>query len=366
MQLRFKTCQSVLFSVSVSLGSTGVLALPDGFDLRILSDQVPNARQMVESASGNIYVGSRRLGNVYAVIPNDEMTDAEVHVIASDLPMPSGVTMIDGDLIIGALNQVLRIRAIDDVYADNPTLEMITDDLPDKTHHGWKYLDHDDEGFLYLNVGAPCNICLSDDERFASILRMDPSTGETTIYARGVRNSVGFAWHPTTGRMWFSDNGRDWMGPEVPLEEINVVTTPGEHFGYPFIHAGVVKDPQYGGDKNPDDYTKPVFYIRAHAAALGIDFYTSDQFPAEYRNALFVAEHGSWNHAPGAPRGFQVSVIRETENGLRYDPFADQWLVDGQVNGRPNDVLALRDGSLLISDDQNGAIYRVTYSGEED
>ncbi|MCY3860244.1 MAG: PQQ-dependent sugar dehydrogenase [Gammaproteobacteria bacterium] len=366
MQLRFKTYQSVLFSVAVSLGSSWAWALPDGFDLRVLSDDVPNARQMVESASGNIYVGTRRVGDVYAVVPNDAKTDAEVYVIASDLPMPSGLTIVNGDLIIGALNQVWRIRDIDDVYADEPSLELITDDLPDRTHHGWKYLDHDSEGFLYLNVGAPCNICLSDDERFASILRMNLMTGATTIYARGVRNSVGFAWHPITGKMWFSDNGGDWMGPEVPLEEINVVTTPGEHFGYPFIHAGVVKDPTFGADKDPDDYTKPVFYIRAHAAALGIAFYTGDHFPADYENALFVAEHGSWNHAPGAPRGYRVSVIRETQNGLRYDAFADQWLVDGKVEGRPNDVLVLRDGSLLISDDQNGTVYRVTYSGNTD
>ena len=352
--------------MAVSLGSSWVWALPDGFDLRVLSDQVPDARQMIESASGNIYVGSRRSGNVYAVVPNEDKTDADVHVIASDLPMPSGLTLLDGDLIIGALNQILRIRDIDEVYADKPSLEMITDNLPDKRHHGWKYLDRDAEGFIYLNVGAPCNICLSDDERFASILRMDPATGDTTIYARGVRNSVGFAWHPISGLMWFSDNGGDWMGPEVPLEEINVVTTPGEHFGYPFIHAGVVKDPTYGADKNPEDYTKPTFYIRAHSAALGVAFYTGDHFPAEYKHALFVAEHGSWNHAPGAPRGYQVSVIRETENGLRYDPFADRWLVDGEVSGTPNDVLMLRDGSLLISDDRNGAIYRVTYSGDAD
>ena len=321
---------------------------------------------MVESESGNIYVGTRRQGDVYAVVPNNEMKGASVHVIASDLPMPSGVVMLNGDLIIGALNQILRIRDIDTVYANTPNIETITDELPDATHHGWKYLERDSEGFLYLNVGAPCNICLSEDERFASILRMDPATGDTTIYARGVRNSVGFAWHPTTGLLWFSDNGGDWMGPEVPLEEINVVSTPGEHFGYPFIHAGVVKDQNYGADKNPDDYTKPAFYIRAHSAALGITFYTGDQFPAQYKNALFVAEHGSWNHAPGAPRGYQVSVIRETGSGLRYDSFVDQWLIDGKVTGRPNDVLMLRDGSLLISDDQNGTIYRVTYSGDAD
>ena len=322
---------------------------------------MPDARQMVESPSGIIYVGSRRAGDVYAVVPNEDKTAADVTIIASGLPMPSGLTMLGDDLIIGALNRVLRIRNVDDVYADEPDLETITDDLPDARHHGWKYLDHDAEGFLYLNVGAPCNTCLSDDERFASILRMDAETGETTVYAHGVRNSVGFAWHPTTKLMWFSDNGRDMMGPEIPMEEINVVTTPGEHFGYPFVHAGVVLDPKFGAGIDPEDYVKPTFYIRAHAAALGLAFYTGDQFPKEYEHALFVAEHGSWNHAPGEPRGYRVTVIRESESGLRYDVFADEWFANGIVSGRPNDVLMLRDGSLLISDDQNGAVYRVTF-----
>ncbi len=350
--------------LAVSLGSCSAVALPNGFNLQVLTDDVENARQMVESPGGNIYVGSRRAGKVYAVVPSSQYKEASVHVVASDLPMPSGLTMLGDDLIIGALNRILRIRDIDNTFDSNPPLETITDDLPDKTHHGWKYLETDPEGFIYVNVGAPCNVCLSDDERFATILRMDPATGDTTIYARGVRNSVGFAWHPTTRLLWFSDNGRDWMGPEIPLEEINVVTTPGQHFGFPFVHAGVVLDPEFGEGKKPEDYEKPTVVIRAHSAALGMDFYTGTQFPAEYRNALFVAERGSWNHAPGPRRGYQVSVIRETNNRLNYEPFADQWLIGDEVKGRPNDVLMLTDGSLLISDDQTGALYRVTYTGQ--
>ena len=340
-------------------------SIPAGFELSVLTDQVPNARQMVESPRGKIYVGSRQARNVYAVVPTADKTAATVSVIVSDLPIPTGLTMLGDDLIIGALNRVLRIRNVDETYAEGPKLEVITDDLPDDGHHGWKYLESDAKGFIYLNVGAPCNICLSEDERYASILRMDSTTGETTVFARGVRNSVGFAWHPTTGLLWFSDNGRDMMGPEVPLEEINVVSKPGEHFGYPFVHAGVIMDPQFGIGRNADDYTKPTFDIRAHSAALGLAFYTGDQFPADYANALFVAEHGSWNHAPNEPRGYRVTVIRDSPSGLRYDVFADEWRVDGRVEGRPNDVLMLRDGSLLISDDQKGALYRVTYTGTE-
>lgn len=358
-----KSFQFLCITLVLSLG-WHVVALPPGFELTTLTDAVPNARQMVESPSGVIYVGSRQVGSVYAVVPNADKTDAAVTVVAKDLPMPSGLTLLGDDLVIAALNRILRIRNIDEVYREQPDLETITDDLPTDQHHGWKYLEHDPEGYLYLNVGAPCNVCLRDDPRYASIVRLNPADGATTIYAHGVRNSVGFAWHPETAQLWFSDNGRDWMGPEVPLEEINVVSNPSEHFGFPYVHAGVVMDPEFGQGKSPEDYVKPKFYIRAHAAALGIAFYTGSQFPDEYRNALFVAEHGSWNHAPREPRGYRVSVILETANGLHYEPFADQWLVDGRVSGRPNDVIVLKDGSLLISDDQQGSLYRVTYTGD--
>ena len=335
-------------------------ALPEGFELSVLTDDVEDARQMIESPAGHIYVGSRRAGNVYAVVPNDSKTSADVTLVASGLPMPSGLTLVGDDLIIAALNQVIRIRDIDNVYDSSPELEVITDKLPSDRHHGWKYVETDGEGNIYFNVGAPCNNCLSEDERYASIVKMNLATTETSIYAHGVRNSVGFAWHPVTGLLWFSDNGRDWLGPERPLEEINVVSTPGEHFGYPFVHDAGLLDPEFGEGKDPKDYTPPVFYIRAHSAALGIAFYTADQFPERYRHALFVAEHGSWNHMPAEPRGYRVSVLIQTENGLEYEPFADQWFVDGKVTGRPNDVIVLSDGSLLISDDQQGAIYRVT------
>lgn len=345
---------SLVFSYSVQ-------ALPDGFELTVLTDDVENARQMVQSPSGIIYVGSRQVGNVYAVVPNESNNDADVTLIVSGLLMPSGLTLVNGDLIIAAVNQVIRIPDIDNVYATSPDFEVITATLPSDRHHGWKYVEADSEGNIYFNVGAPCNICLSDDERYASIMKMNLATKHTSIYAHGVRNSVGFAWHPVTGLLWFSDNGRDWMGPDRPLEEINVVSTPGEHFGYPFVHDAGLLDPEFGEGKNPKDYTPPVFYIRAHSAALGLAFYTADQFPERYRHALFIAEHGSWNHMPAEPRGYRVSVLIQSDNGLDYEPFADQWLVDGKVSGRPNDVIVANDGSLLISDDQKGAIYRVTY-----
>ena len=333
----------------------------DDFRLSVLTDNVPGARQIAEAESGLLLVGSLRPGKLYAVVPDPE-GETEVVTFASGLTMPSGLALIGGDLYVGALDQVLRYRAIEKTFRDNPQPEIVTDSLPDKRHHGWKYLSVGTDGFLYVPVGAPCNICESDDPRFASILRMDPMTGKTTIYAAGVRNSVGMAWHPDTGELWFSDNGRDLLGDDVPAEEINRVTKTGEHYGYPYVHAGDILDPQFGRSRNPADYVLPEIRIQAHSAALGLAFYTGTQFPETYRNALFIAEHGSWNRSSKV--GYRVSVVRFSQAGPVYEPFLDLWLKDDKVSGRPNDVLISRDGSLLISDDKAGAIYRVTYKGE--
>ena len=333
------------------------------FRLSVLTNDVPGARQMVETDSGLLLVGSLRPGKLYAVAPGPG-GEVEVVTFAEGLTMPSGLALIGEDLYVGALDQVLRYRAIEKTFRDNPQPETVTDSLPDKRHHGWKYLSVGPDGFLYVPVGAPCNICESDDPRFASILRMDPATGETTVYAAGVRNTVGMAWHPDTGELWFSDNGRDMLGDDVPPEEINRVTEAGAHYGYPYVHAGDILDPKFGEGRDPADYVPPEIMIQAHSAALGLDFYTGTQFPESYRNALFIAEHGSWNRSSKV--GYRVSVVRfgAAGGGPVYEPFLDLWLKDDEVSGRPNDVLVSRDGSLLISDDKAGAIYRVTYHGE--
>ena len=330
------------------------------FRLSVLTDEVPGARQMAETESGLLLVGSLRPGKLYAVLPGAE-GQAEVVTFAEGLTMPSGLALIGEDLYVGALDRVLRYRAIEKTFRDNPQAQIVTDKLPDKRHHGWKYLAVGPDGFLYVPVGAPCNICESEDPRFASILQMDPATGETTLYAAGVRNSVGMAWHPDTGELWFSDNGRDMLGDDVPAEEINRVVKPGAHYGYPYIHAGDIPDPQFGKGRNAADYVPPEIRIQAHSAALGLAFYTGDQFPASYRNALFIAEHGSWNRSSKV--GYRVSVVRFSEAGPVYEPFLDLWLKGEKVSGRPNDVLVSGDGSLLVSDDKVGAIYRVTYHG---
>ena len=331
------------------------------FRLSVLTDEVPGARQMAETESGLLLVGSLREGDLYAVVAGPDRA-AEVVTFATGLTLPSGLALIGNDLYVGALDRVLRYRDIEQTYRNSPQPELVTDALPDKRHHGWKYLSVGPDGFLYVPVGAPCNICESNDPRFASILRMDPATGETTIHAAGVRNSVGMAWHPETGEMWFSDNGRDMLGDDVPPEEINRVSTAGAHYGYPYVHGDDILDPKFGEGHDPADYVPPEVKIQAHSAALGLTFYTGNQFPESYRHALFIAEHGSWNRSSKV--GYRVSVVRFGESGAVYEPFLDLWLKDEKVSGRPNDVLVSRDGSLLISDDKTGAIYRVSYRGE--
>lgn len=334
-----------------------------GFTLSVLTDDVPNARQMALAESGLLFVGTRRAGELYAVVPAVE-ADAEPEVVtfATGLNMPSGVALIGSDLYVAALDRVLRYRNIEATYRTKPQPETVTDELPDRRHHGWKYLSVGPDGDLYVNVGAPCNVCKSDDARFASILRMDPDTGETTVYAHGVRNTVGMAWHPETKQLWFTDNGRDMLGDDVPPEEVNVVRQPGAHYGYPHVHGRAILDPDFGEGHDPGDYVPPDVEIQAHSAALGIAFYTHDAFPADYAGALFIAEHGSWNRSSKV--GYRVSVVRFSAGGEpAYAPFIDIWLAGERASGRPNDVLVDNDGSLLISDDQGGRIYRATYTG---
>ena len=347
---------SIVVVPSSVLASEGIAA---GFSLSVVTDEVPNARQMAETGSGLLLVGSRSAGNLYAVTRTSD-GEAEVVTFATGLKVPSGIALIGDDLYVAALNRVLRYRDIERTFRNRPRPEVVTDTLPSERHHGWKYLSVGPDGYLYVNVGAPCNVCQREEDVFATILRMHPDTGERTIYARGVRNSVGMAWHPETGKLWFSDNGRDWMGPDVPPEEVNVVEEAGAHYGFPFIHGADIRDPEFGADRDPADYVPPVYEIQAHSAALGMDFYNmggfQSGFPPAYAGALFIAEHGSWNRLSKV--GYRVSVVRE--GATEAEPFVDVWLEGESYTGRPADVLVARDGTLLISDDYGGRIYRVT------
>jgi glucose/arabinose dehydrogenase len=238
---------------------------------------------------------------------------------------------------------------------------IVTDKFPKDTHHGWKFIAFGPDGKLYVPVGAPCNICEPDPNRYANITRMNADGSGLEVYARGVRNSVGFDWDPRTRELWFTDNGRDWLGDDSPPDKLNHAATAGLHFGYPYCHGGAVADPEYGHRHACSEFAPPAQNLGAHVAALGMRFYTGSQFPPEYRNQIFVAEHGSWNR--GVKTGYRVAIAR-IENGkaVAYESFASGWLQGQKVWGRPADVLVLPDGSLLVSDDYAGAIYRISYT----
>jgi glucose/arabinose dehydrogenase len=346
------------------------LRLPPGFHIDVLTDAVPNARQMAlgryADGRGVLYVGSMGgAGKVYAVELEQGRAKA-VHTIASGLQMPVGVAYRDGQLYVSAVSRILRLDGIDDRLSNPPKPVAVTDRFPSATHHGWKFIAFGPDGWLYVPVGAPCNIC-NPDARFANIQRMKPDGSAVETVALGVRNSVGFDWNPSDHSLWFTDNGRDMMGDDVPSDELNHVEKPGRHFGYPYCHQGDTPDPEFGTQRKCEEFVPPVVKLGPHIAALGMRFYTGKQFPEEYRNNVFIAEHGSWNRSQKI--GYRIArVVLDSRNrAVRHEAFIEGWLQkDAQgkesVWGRPADVLVMPDGSLLISDDLAGAIYRVRYA----
>ena len=370
-----KNLASVLALSALILGAHANprLTTPPGFSITKLPFSVPKARQLALTDNGTLIVGSRKSGNVYA-IPN-ALTAANPKVITlfDDLNEPSGLALANGDLYIAAVSKVLRINDIEDQLKANPLFDVVTDTLPTKAHHGWKYIKFGEDGMLYVPVGAPCNICLSQDKRFATMLRMDPATGATEIIAEGLRNVVGFAWHPESKDLWVSNNGRDILGDDIPADELNVIPANNSkplHFGYPFVHsnnagdtAGLIKDPKFGDHEDAAKHTfePAAVRIQAHSAPIGMTFYTGSEFPAQYKNALFVAERGSWNRSSKV--GYQLAVMTMDASGNPiYEPFIYGWLEGEEAWGRPNDVLQTKEGHLLISDDKAGAVYLVRYN----
>jgi len=338
------------------------ISLPKGFKIETLATEVENVRAITRSENGIYYAGSRGAGNIYALIDvnNDYVIDKQV-VIFENLKLPTGIVWHKGDLYFSEINRVLKVNNIDEVYDKNPTYEIVNDSFPTDEHHGWKYLKFGPDNQLYVSVGAPCNICDKEDEKYATIMRMNEDGSNLEVYAKGIRNSVGFDFHPTTNNLFFTDNGRDWMGDDVPFCELNTAPEQGLHFGFPHCHSGIWVDDKFGENKNCNDYVSPVQNLGPHTAPLGMTFYTGQQFPAAYQNAIFIAEHGSWNRSKKI--GYRISMIRLDENGQSkgYEMFAEGWLADGKVWGRPADVFMMPDGSILITDDFANAIYRVSY-----
>jgi glucose/arabinose dehydrogenase len=338
------------------------LTVPPGFVIELWA-RVDNPRAMTLGAPGRLYVGSRE-GHVSAVTFDPVTMKAGKTVkIARGLDMPVGVAWRKGELFVSSVDRIVKLPGIDGLLDAPPAPVLVSDRFPDESAHGWKFIAFGPDDKLYVPVGAPCNICDRGGEGFANIMRMNPDGSALEVVARGVRNSVGFDWQPGSGALWFTDNGRDWLGDDQPACELNKVTKTGEHFGYPYCHGGTLLDPEFGQGKSCADYTPPAWRLGAHVAPLGMRFYTGAQFPDNYRGVLFVAEHGSWNRSKRD--GYRV-MMAHLDGGrvVSYTPFVEGFLGRSDaVFGRPADVQQLPDGSLLVSDDASDAIYRVRWNG---
>ena len=343
------------------------LTLPDGFSIEVYAPDVPNARQLSLSPDGTLFVSTRRLGNVYAVRDDDGDQKADrVLTLDSGLNMPNGVAFRDGDLYVAEVNRVLRYDDIEARLESPPEPVVVNDEFPSDRAHGWKFIAFGPDGRLYVPVGAPCNVC--DHEAttpiYSTINSMNADGSDLRIYAHGIRNTVGFSWHPETDELWFTNNGRDRLGDTQPADTLHHAPEPGLHFGFPFCHQGDIQDPEF--DTRPcSEFRPPARKLGPHVASLGMRFYTGDMFPAEYRNQIFIAEHGSWNRTPEAGHtGYRLTVAKlDGDQVTDYEVFSEGWLEeDNTWWGRPVDVQVMPDGALLVSDDTAGAIYRITYA----
>ncbi|MGZ8153324.1 MAG: PQQ-dependent sugar dehydrogenase [Methylovulum sp.] len=357
---------SIIATPLTHQGSIDRLHLPPGFIVSIYADNLPNARSLALGDNGIVYVGTGREGKVYAV--QDENHDGfaeQNYLIASNLNMPNGVAYKDGSLYVATINRIIRFHAISKHLANPPEPIVVYDQLPSDKHHGWKYLRFGPDNKLYTAVGAPCNICKPEQAIYTSLVRLNPDGSDFEIIASGIRNTVGFDWQPETNALFFTDNGRDYLGDDIPPDELNQWSVKGEHFGYPYCHGGDIADPEFGNDdRKCHEFKAPAWKFKAHIAPLGVRFYQGQQFPITFKNQLFVAQHGSWNRTE--PQGYRVVLIKFKDGKpISEEDFISGWLAkDGSVLGRPVDILTLPDGSLLISDDKLGVIYRVSYQSK--
>ncbi|MBX2890774.1 MAG: sorbosone dehydrogenase family protein [Saprospiraceae bacterium] len=343
------------------------IKLPPGFKIGVYAENLANARSLCLSPSGTLFVSTREKGNVYALRDTNGDYVADLYyTLASGLRMPNGVAFRNGSLFVAEISRILRFDDIENQLANPPKPIVVFDKYPTDEHHGWKYIAFGPDDKLYVPVGAPCNICEPENPIYCTITRLDvDNPREPEIVQRGIRNTVGFTWHPLTKELWFTDNGRDWLGDDLPACELNHAPKPGMHFGYPYCHQGDFKDPKFGDKRPCSDFTAPAQNLGAHVAPLGLEIYSGNNFPETYRHQVFIAEHGSWNRSKKS--GYQISLVKLDTNGksLSYEPFASGWLQPGEsVWGRPVDLEHLPDGSLLISDDYGDAVYRIWYEGQ--
>ena len=336
------------------------IKLPPGFKISLYADDVPGARSMALSPDGTLFVGTRG-SRVYALPNRKQNKKADgVIVLADDLATPNGVAFRDGALYVAEVNRILRFDGIEAKLHNPPKPVVVNDRFPGDNHHGWKFIRFGPDGLLYVPVGAPCNICEPDPARYAAIFRMKPDGTALEQYARGVRNTVGFDWHPDTDELWFTDNGRDWFGNNAPPDELNHAPRPGMHFGYPYCHGKAIADDEFGAKRACGEFTPAAMELGPHVASLGMRFYTGGMFPESYRKQIFIAEHGSWNRIP--PIGYRITLVRLKDGkAASYETFAEGWLGTLAAWGRPVDVQVMPDGALLVSDDKAGVIYRIGY-----
>ena len=330
--------------------------LPPGFEISLFTGDTPGARSLALGARGTVFVGTRDEGCVYAI------QDGHVVTIASGLDMPNGVAFRDGSLYVAEVSRILRFDDIEARLDHPPAPVVVRDSFPRDRAHGWKFIRFGPDGDLYVPVGAPCNVCDQDAAGYAAIYRMSADGRTVERFAHGIRNTVGFDWQPGTGVLWFTDNGRDLLGDDIPPDELNRAPRPGLHFGFPYCHAGRIPDQEFAAGHPCSLYVPPAMELGPHVAALGMRFYTGEMFPEAYRGQIFIAEHGSWNRSHKI--GYRVTLVRvQGDRAVSYQPFAEGWLQGERAWGRPVDVMVMPDGALLVSDDDAGAIYRISWHG---
>jgi glucose/arabinose dehydrogenase len=357
---------TAVFGVSSAMAAPLIerIKLPPGFKIELYAGEVRDARSLALGDKGTVFVGTRSEGSVYALVDaSHDGKGVQVITIAEGLNAPNGVAFRDGALYVAEISRILRFDNIEANLKNPPKPVVVFDKLPRESHHGWKFIAFGPDGWLYVPVGAPCNVCEADPDVYAAIHRMKPDGSQFEVFARGIRNTVGFDWDPETKQLWFNEHGRDMMGDDMPSCELNYAPRAGMHFGFPYCHQGDTPDPQYGAKRKCGEFTPPALKQGGHVAPDGLRFYAGGMFPAQYKDRLFIAQHGSWNRSQKSGyRVMMVTLNKDRKTVDKYEEFATGWMENERAWGRPVDVLVMPDGALLISDDTANAVYRVTYS----